>query len=68
MKPSGIMYILGLASIVLSAVNFLTGKSNNSAEGQRNGLFTGHWAPTFFVLGKVLEDREAKGEEQPLHI
>ena len=68
MKSSRIFYILGMASIVLSAINFLSGKSKQSAETQRDGLFTGHWAPTFFILGKVLEDREAKGEEKSLHL
>lgn len=25
---------------------------------ERDGLFVGHWAPTFFIIGKILEDKE----------
>lgn len=64
MKTSNVLYVLGYASIVLSAINFLRGKSKDGQEQdskERDGLFLGHWAPTFFILGKVAEDREKDG-------
>ncbi len=58
MKLSTVMYALGFFSIVLSAANMLSGKRRLGAEGEHNALFIGEWPPTFFILGKVLEDRE----------
>lgn len=55
MKISNSLYILGFGSVVLSAVNFL---KSDGAGSERNGIFLGHWAPTFFLLGKIAEDRE----------
>jgi len=66
MKFSTLLYTLGFASIVMSAINFVEGKK--IPEGQRkddkqhDGNFIGHWAPTFFVLGKIVEDREQRKE------
>ena len=67
MKVSNIFYILGFVSIAVSATNYLKGKSGGTAksgeeEKRNDGLFTGHWAPTFFILGKIVEDREDKNE------
>ncbi len=64
MKTSNVLYILGYASILLSASNFLRGKAKSGHTQdvkERDGLFLGHWAPTFFILGKVAEDREKEG-------
>ncbi|GGM03660.1 hypothetical protein [Deinococcus aerophilus] len=64
MKFSNVLYILGYASILLSAGNFLKGKAEDGKKQdvkERDGLFLGHWAPTFFILGKVAEDREKEG-------
>ncbi|CAM3543471.1 hypothetical protein DESA109040_15780 [Deinococcus saxicola] len=64
MKTSNVLYILGYASIILSATNFLRGKTKDGHAQdtkERDGLFLGHWAPTFFILGKVAEDREQDG-------
>ena len=58
MKLSTILYTLGFASITASAANYLTGKAEAGTGGERNGLFIGQWAPTFFILAKVVEDRE----------
>lgn len=61
MKLSNIMYILGFASIALSAASFTSGKTDDGESGnekQRSGLFVGFWPPTFFILGKIIEDRE----------
>ncbi|ADV68478.1 hypothetical protein [Deinococcus maricopensis] len=68
MKTSSLLYAAGFASILLSAVNFARGKTTSDSGNERNGIFVGHWAPTFFILGKVMEDREARGDEQPLHL
>lgn len=47
-KISNVLYILGFASIVLSAGNFVAGKTEDgqAQESQeRNGLFVGFWPP-----------------------
>ncbi|GAA5512662.1 hypothetical protein Dcar01_01380 [Deinococcus carri] len=65
MKLSNIMYILGFASIAMSAASFTSGKTDDGHSGeekQRSGLFVGFWPPTFFILGKIIEDRENKGK------
>ncbi|GAA5533356.1 hypothetical protein E5F05_09010 [Deinococcus metallilatus] len=65
MKLSNIMYILGFASILVSAGSFASGKTDDGESGnekQRSGLFVGFWPPTFFLLGKIIEDRENKGQ------
>jgi len=64
MKISNVLYILGYASIIVSATNFLRGKTKSGQDQdikERDGLFLGHWAPTFFILAKVAEDREKEG-------
>jgi hypothetical protein len=40
--------------------------SNKDAKGraERRAIFVGLWPPTFFLLGKVLQDLEATPEEQ----
>ena len=58
MKLSTILYVLGFVSIGVSAMNFLSGKKEAGHEGERNALFIGEWPPTFFILGKIAEDRE----------
>ena len=71
MKYSSYLYILGFGSIILSAVNFIEGKSKSGQDGnnkQHDGNFIGHWAPTFFILGKILEDREKKTVEDIQHV
>jgi len=66
MKFSTLLYTLGFASIVMSAINFVEGKKIPEGEKkddkQHDGNFIGHWAPTFFILGKVVEDREHRKE------
>lgn len=68
MKVSSILYAAGLGSILMSMIYFVRGKSNDDGERERTSIFLGLWAPTFFALGKVLEDREDEGEDQPLHL
>lgn len=62
MKFSTILYTLGFSSIVISLINFLGGKTDSGDTGERNGLFIGQWAPTFFILGKLVEDREYRDD------
>jgi len=65
---SDVLHSLGFASIV-SAIS-LWGKSaahhdqNRKARAERLAIFVGLWPPTFFLLGKVLQDLEATPEEQ----
>ncbi len=61
MKLSTVLYAAGFVSIILSAVNFIQGRTKSSQEGEdkeHQGNFIGHWPPTFFILGKIVEDRE----------
>jgi len=62
MKLSSILYALGFISIAVSAANYLTGKVADESGAERNGLFVGEWPPTFFILGKIVEDRERAKE------
>ena len=55
MKLHTILYFLGFASVIASASQYLP---SGSSDKERDGLFIGHWAPTFFILGKILEDKE----------
>jgi hypothetical protein len=64
MKFSTVLYTLGFASIIISAINFVEGKQipegDRKDDKQHDGNFIGHWAPTFFILGKIVEDREQR--------
>jgi len=65
---STILHSFGLASIA-SAIS-LWGRSAASsdrdakARAERLAIFVGLWPPTFFLLGKVLQDLEATPDEQ----
>jgi hypothetical protein len=64
---STLMHSLGVASIAGSLS--LWGRSAVSdkhakARAERLAIFVGLWPPTFFLLGKVLQDLEATPEEQ----
>jgi hypothetical protein len=65
---SDLMHALGFGSIV-AAVS-LWGRSAivddeaARARAERLAIFIGLWPPTFFLLGKVLQDIEAAPEEQ----
>ncbi|WP_407571843.1 hypothetical protein [Deinococcus altitudinis] len=62
MKLSTLMYLGGAASILLSLANYVQGKQLPAGEQkndkQHDGNFIGHWAPSFFILGKIFEDHE----------
>ena len=68
MKLSNLMYVLGFVSMAMSAGSFTAGKADGGPgdeggeEKQRSGLFVGFWPPTFFILGKIIEDRENKNQ------
>jgi hypothetical protein len=65
---STLMHSLGAASIASSLS--LWGRSAAvsdkaaKARAERLAIFVGLWPPTFFLLGKVLQDLEATPEEQ----
>ena len=54
MKLHNILYLAGFASILISATQYF---QNESSDKERDGLFVGHWAPTFFILGKIAKDK-----------
>ncbi len=65
---STIMHSLGLASIV-GSLSFWGRSAAQSdkharARAERLAIFVGLWPPTFFLLGKVLQDLEATPDEQ----
>lgn len=65
---STIMHSFGLASI-LSSISFWGRSAAQSdkhakARAERLAIFVGLWPPTFFLLGKVLQDLEATPDEQ----
>jgi hypothetical protein len=65
---SDVMHSLGFASLLGSLS--LWGKSaahgdyKKKARSERLAIFVGLWPPTFFLLGKVMQDLEATPEEQ----
>jgi hypothetical protein len=65
---SDLLHSLGFASI-FGAVSLwvrsaATGDREARARAERLAIFIGLWPPTFFLLGKVLQDVEAAPEEQ----
>jgi hypothetical protein len=65
---STLLHSLGAASIAgsLSLWGRSAAVSNRDAKAraERLAIFVGLWPPTFFLLGKVLQDLEATPEEQ----
>lgn len=65
---SDVLHTLGIASLLASVS--LWGKSAahsdeaRKARAQRLAIFVGLWPPTFFLLGKVVQDLEATPEQQ----
>jgi hypothetical protein len=54
-------YIAGFASIGLSYASYFISrgkKGDDKAQSDRWGIFTGHWAPTFFAVGIALRLEE----------
>ena len=67
---SDILHGLGIVSIKLSlllwAVSARQSNKDAKARAERLAIFVGLWPPTFFLLGKVLQDLEASPAEQTL--
>jgi len=65
---SDIMHGLGLGSIGAAvSLWFRSGSVDDwkkKARAERLAIFIGLWPPTFFLLGKVLQDLEASPAEQ----
>ena len=65
---SNLLHSLGLASIIgavsLWGRSASKGDEKKMARAERLAIFVGLWPPTFFVLGKVLQDIEASPDEQ----
>lgn len=65
---STLMHSLGVASIggAVSLWGRSAAKSDKEAQAraERLAIFVGLWPPTFFLLGKVLQDLEATPDEQ----
>ena len=65
---STLLHSLGLASIAgaisLWGRSASKGDKEKMARAERLAIFVGLWPPTFFLLGKVLQDIEAAPEEQ----
>jgi len=65
---SDLLHSMGFASLVgsLSLWGKSAANSNEAkkARAERLAIFVGLWPPTFFLLGKVMQDLEATPEEQ----
>jgi hypothetical protein len=65
---SDVLHSLGFASILgavsLWARSAAVDNKDSRARAERLAIFIGLWPPTFFLLGKVLQDIEAAPEEQ----
>jgi hypothetical protein len=65
---STLLHSLGAASIGASvslwARSAAVSDKDAKARAERLAIFVGLWPPTFFLLGKVLQDLEATPEEQ----
>jgi hypothetical protein len=63
-----LLHGLGFASIFGAVSLWLRSAATNNTEAraraERLAIFIGLWPPTFFLLGKVLQDIEAPPEEQ----
>jgi hypothetical protein len=65
---STLMHSLGAASIAgslsLWAKSAAVSNRDAKARAERLAIFVGLWPPTFFLLGKVLQDLEVTPQEQ----
>jgi hypothetical protein len=59
---SKVVYGAAYLSVLLSIGMWLLRRGDDRANAERFGIFIGLWAPTLMVLGKALEDREARQE------
>jgi hypothetical protein len=67
---SDLMHSLGFASMLASLSlwgrSATTSDAKKQARAERLAIFVGLWPPTFFLLGKVLQDLEATPAQQVL--
>jgi hypothetical protein len=67
---SDLLHGLGLGSIVAAVSLWARSASvddwREQARAERLAIFVGLWPPTFFLLGKVLQDLEASPAQQVL--
>jgi hypothetical protein len=67
---SDVLHGLGLGSIVAAVSLWARSASvddwRRKARAERLAIFVGLWPPTFFLLGKVLQDLEASPAQQVL--
>src|SRR5918993_250612 len=67
---SDLLHSLGFTSIgaavSLWARSGMVDDNNKKARAERLAIFVGLWPPTFFLLGKVLQDLEATPAQQVL--
>jgi hypothetical protein len=65
---SDLMHSLGFASMLgslsLWGRSASQGNESKKARAERLAIFVGLWPPTFFLLGKAMQDLEATPEEQ----
>jgi hypothetical protein len=65
---SDLLHSLGFASMLgslsLWGRSAAQGDESKRARAERLAVFVGLWPPTFFLLGKVMQDLEATPEEQ----
>ena len=65
---SDLLHSLGFASMLgslsLWGRSAAQGDDEKKARAERLAIFVGLWPPTFFLLGKVMQDLEATPEEQ----
>ncbi len=81
MRMALLLHRLGLSSDLLHGLGFgsmltaislwgrsaVTDNRDSRARAERLAIFIGLWPPTFFLLGKVLQDIETTPEEQAEH-
>jgi hypothetical protein len=59
---SDVCLYLGFLSIIASVATWFTASRENSAYGERFGIFIGLWVPSFFILSNRLS---RKADELP---
>lgn len=58
---SGMAYMAGVASILLSLSMWFFRRGGNRETAERLAIFVGLWPPTFMAIGKALEGYEHPG-------
>ncbi len=55
-----VAYASAGVSVLLSIAIWALRRGEDRANSERFGIFVGLWAPTLMVVGKVMEDRDAR--------